>query len=141
MGAWIGGLAICHDARLGFGILMTPVVLMDRLVGELEFVASIRHSIKDQPVDFTRLNLVSYKPRIPREHVLLVEARYDAFVPGETIEGLWEHWDKPEIWRMPHGHISLLGSIGLLNRAVKWVSAASGAIPAARRDTNRLPST
>jgi dienelactone hydrolase len=137
MGGLIGGLALCHDARLSFGILMTPLARMDRLIGEIEFVASVRHAVNGQNVDFTPLNLVSHKPMVSLENLLLVEAQYDAFIPRDTIEDLWEHWGKPEIWRLPHGHISALGSFGLIRRSVKWIESV---VRAALFETNRLPS-
>lgn len=143
MGAWIGGLALCHDPRINFGILMTPVVQMDRLVRELAFVGAIRNAIKDHPIDFSKFNLTTYKPLASRENVLLVKAEYDAFVPGDTVESLWNHWNNPEIWRLPHGHISVLSSLSLISNAVRWATAAgnrAGQNQAERRETKGLPS-
>ena len=34
---------------------------------------------------------------------------------------LWRAWRKPEIWRLPHGHISVLLSLRIMERAVDWV--------------------
>jgi len=31
-------------------------------------------------------------------------------------------WGKPEIWRLPHGHISWMGAPGLTGRVLRWLS-------------------
>ncbi len=35
---------------------------------------------------------------------------------------LWQKWQQPEIWRLPHGHVSGLFVPGLMGRVVRWRS-------------------
>ncbi len=121
MGAWLGGLAACHEKRLQFAVLMTPVARMNRLIRELAFVAPIRRALGDHPVEMSRLDLVAYRPKMPRERVLLIKAEYDMFVPPETVEELWECWQRPPMWRLPHGHISVLSSGSVMKKTLEWV--------------------
>jgi dienelactone hydrolase len=127
MGAWLSGLTICNDARLGAGVLTVPVARLDRLIEEAKFCETIRNVLRDQPVDLHKLNLVSNRPLIAKENILLVEAEYDLFVAKERVEELWCAWDKPEIWRYRYGHISVLCAPALTKRVAEWVAAKAAA--------------
>jgi dienelactone hydrolase len=121
LGAWLGGLAACHDARISSVALITPVSRMDRMVQESPLCEPIRRGLKDHPMDLSRLNLQSHKPKMSRGYVLLVGAEYDLFVPKETTGELWQAWGTPEYWSLPQGHISILASTKKMKRAAKWV--------------------
>ena len=123
MGAWLAGLTICHDSRIGVAVLAVPIARLDRLVEEVAFCETIRAALQNRSVDLRRLNLVSNRPVIARENILLVEAEHDLFVDKETVEDLWQAWDKPDIWRLRHGHISFLAAPGLSKRVVRWIAA------------------
>jgi len=80
-------------------------------------------------LDTTSLNLVTCRPSIPKENILLIEAIHDLFATKEPIEELWEVWGRPEIWRLSHGHFSfgLIGAPCLMARAShSLVDAATG---------------
>ena len=126
MGAWLAGLTLCHDSRIGCAVLTVPVARLDRLIEEAAFCETIRCALQDRRVDLRKLNLVSNRPAIARENILLVEAEYDLFAAKETTEELWRAWDKPEIWRYRSGHISVLGVPGLSNRVARWIAAKAG---------------
>jgi hypothetical protein len=68
------------------------------------------------------LNLTECRPAIAKENILLIEAVHDLFVPVETMEELWRAWDRPEIWRLRHGHISILLAPGLSGRIIRWMA-------------------
>jgi len=104
-----------------FAVLLTPVARMDQAIENLPFCHSIRDSLQSTSFGLEPLNLVSRVPAIPPQNILIVESRYDLFAPVETIEQLWVAWGQPEIWRLPHGHISVLLSPKVLGRAVEWV--------------------
>ena len=126
MGAWLAGLTLCHDSRIGCAVLTVPVARLDRLIEEAAFCETIRCALHDRRVDLHKFNLVSNRPAIARENILLVEAEYDLFVAKETVEDLWRAWAEPEIWRFRHGHISVLSARGLSNRVVRWIAAKAG---------------
>ena len=122
MGAWLAGLAVCHDPRIASAALITPVSRMDRLIRDLPICEPIRRALKDKPMDLARLNLQSHKPTLSRGYILLVGAEHDLFVPPETTEELWEAWGKPEHWCLPYGHISILASSKTMKRAAQWTA-------------------
>ena len=68
------------------------------------------------------MNLTLSQPVIPKENILLIQGRYDLLVEAEQTEELWQKWKQPEIWRLPHGHISWMGVPGLTGRVLHWLS-------------------
>ena len=126
LGAWLGGLLICAEPRPQFAVLLTPIANVDQAIGELAFCEAIRGSLKTTSVRLEPLNLFAHRPLIAPENILIVESRYDVFAPVETVESLWQAWGKPEIWRLPHGHISILLSPSILRQIVKWVREVAG---------------
>jgi len=130
MGGWLSGLAICHDERIGCAVLTIPAARLDRIIEQTAFCQTIRSVLQTKHVDLHKLNLVSNRPLIDQENILLIEAEYDLFVDKETVEELWRAWDKPEIWRLQHGHISILYALGLSNRVVQWIAAKTSALAA-----------
>jgi pimeloyl-ACP methyl ester carboxylesterase len=125
LGAWLAGLLACHEPQSRFAVLMTPVTRMDRAIRELEFCAPIRHSLGEVSLNFERLNLLHHHPLAPPEKILLVQSRYDLFAPSETVEELWQAWNQPNMWRLRHGHISVLMSLPVMERTVRWVAGAA----------------
>jgi hypothetical protein len=54
----------------------------------------------------------------------LIEAIHDLCVPKEAIEELWQAWGRPDIWRLPHGHVGVgcMGVPGLTGRVLRWLA-------------------
>jgi len=127
LGAWLAGLVASIDALARFVILLTPVPDMARAIRELPFCAPIRHCLPDRSTDLEGWMLNRHPPRTSK--VLIVESVHDLFAPAETVEQLWAAWGNPEIWRVPHGHISVLLSLPILERIVHWIPRHVGGIP------------
>ena len=74
----------------------------------------------------TSFNLTTARPAIPKENILLIEGTQDLVTPAGPIEELWQQWGQPDIWRLPHGHISLslclAGLPGLTGRVLRWLA-------------------
>jgi pimeloyl-ACP methyl ester carboxylesterase len=122
LGAWLAGLLACHEQRTRFAVLMTPVNRMDRAIRELPFCEPIRRSLGDAALSLDQLNLLHHCPVPPPENILLVQSRYDLFAPSATVEELWRAWNHPHIWRFRHGHISILMSVPIMERIVRWIA-------------------
>jgi dienelactone hydrolase len=122
LGAWLAGLIVCHEPQVGFAVLTTPVAKIHRAINELGFCEPIRRSYEKTKIDLARLDLVSHRPKISSEKILIHEAENDLFAPKEAIEEFWKAWDKPEIWRVRHGHISILMSVSVRKRTVQWIA-------------------
>jgi hypothetical protein len=67
--------------------------------------------------------------------LLLVEGTHDLSVPKEDVEDLWQAWGRPDIWRLPHGHASLMAAPGLTGRVLRWLSSRLDA-PAVQQRPN-----
>ncbi len=128
-GAWLAGLAVCREARLTAAVLTIPGVRMNPEFAELVFLRRIREKLQGQRValealNLTALNLATIRPAIPRENILLIDAIHDLMVPKEATKELWEAWGRPDIWRLPHGHISItcMTAPGLTGRILRWLA-------------------
>jgi hypothetical protein len=122
LGAWLAGLLLCTGSTISFGTLMTPVPNVELAIRELDFCAPIRQALEAHTVDVTKLNLASLRLRVRADRVLIVEGEHDIFAPAEVVEELWNAWGKPNIWRVAHGHISILASLPILERTVRWLA-------------------
>jgi hypothetical protein len=75
-----------------------------------------------EALDKTPMNLTLSQPVIPKENILLIQGRYDLLVEAEQTEELWQKWQQPEIWRLPHGHVSWMFTPGVTRRVLCWLS-------------------
>ncbi|MCI0536968.1 MAG: alpha/beta hydrolase family protein, partial [Verrucomicrobiales bacterium] len=123
LGAWIAGLVACSERDLDLAVLATPVVNVERVIAELPFCAPIRRSLASNRIPLDRLSLLSHQPLLDRRNLLLLESAHDLFVPAETVEDLWHRWGEPQIWRVPHGHISIWLAPRLLAQVTKWIAS------------------
>src|SRR5436190_10361627 len=129
LGGWQSGLAACRDARLSSVVMAVPGVRMDYKFSRAERVIWRRvrevlqaQSAALQVLNTTPLILTLIRPVIPKENILSIEGMYDLFVETEAIEELWQKWEQPEIWRLPHGHISWMFAPGVTGRVLRWLS-------------------
>jgi dienelactone hydrolase len=129
LGAWLSGLVACADRRVDCAVLMTPVARMDRVIDELGFCAPIRRSLGGARLRLDSLNLTTRQPLLAPENILVVASEHDLFAPIATIEELCAAWGGPELWRPRHGHISILMSMPVMERTIKWVARKAARVP------------
>ena len=129
LGGWLAGLAATRDNRLKAVILALPGVRRDYRAtrGECVLWTPMREALEKQKaareaLDKTPMNLTLSQPVIPKENILLIQGRYDLLVEAEQTEELWQKWKQPEIWRLPHGHISWIFTPGLTDRVLDWLA-------------------
>jgi dienelactone hydrolase len=122
LGAWLAGLAGCHDSRWSCVVLVTPVANLDYVIENVAFCRHIREAFQGQPLGAARLSLSSCRPAIPKENFLIIEAEHDLFISKESVEELWLAWGQPPILRLRQGHISAPGSKGLTAEVVRWAT-------------------
>jgi hypothetical protein len=101
---------------------------LDHAIRELPFCAPIRQSLGNRSFDLQKLNLVSHTPPCAPEGVLILESVQDLFAPPETVEQVWKAWREPEIWRVPHGHISILASFPMMRRVTRWLAGRTAPV-------------
>ena len=129
LGAWLSGLLACADPGVDCAVLMTPVARMDRVIGELDFCAPIRRSLGGARLRLDSLNLTTHQPLLAAENILVVASEHDLFAPIGTVEELCKAWGGPELWRSRHGHISILMSMPVMERTIKWVAQKAVRVP------------
>jgi pimeloyl-ACP methyl ester carboxylesterase len=144
LGAYLAGLTGCSDARLAAIVMIMPAARMGLLSLQLERVVGrrvretlLRRRAACEELDRTPLSLTLARPAISKENVLLIEGIHDLLATSSPIE-LWQSWGQPEIWRLPHGHISTALTAlmpGLTGRVLLWLSPRLVAL-AVQRDQN-----
>jgi pimeloyl-ACP methyl ester carboxylesterase len=123
LGAYLAGLTVCRDARLASIVLGMPParlgVVTEAYSGGGRRLREVIHRRRAacEALDRTPLNLTSARPAISKENVLLIEGIHERV---GMIE-LWQSWGQPEIWRLPHGHISAAFMPGLSGRILRWL--------------------
>lgn len=129
LGGWHAGLAACRDDRFSAVVLSAPGVRFDYKFAKAERVIWRRvrevlhlQAATREALDQTPLNLTRVRPCIPKESILLLEGKYDLFVEPRAVEDLWQSWQQPEIWRLPHGHVTWMFAPGLTRRVLGWLS-------------------
>lgn len=129
LGGWFAGLAATRDVRLKAIVIAVPGVRPDYAVarGERILLTPVRKAFERQAVardalDKTPMNLTLSQPVIPRENILLIQGRYDLLVEAGQTEELWQKWKQPEIWRLPHGHVSWMLTPGINSRVLDWLA-------------------
>ena len=126
-GEWLAGLTACGDARIAAVVLTVPGVAFRTFSSPPVVWRRVREALQalrpaQEAMDTTRLNLILSTPVIPKENILLIEGIYDLFGDPQPIEELWQKWEQPEIWRLPHGHVSRLFVPGLTGRVLRWLA-------------------
>jgi hypothetical protein len=122
-GGWLAGSTACSDTRIACAVLTVPAVRMKRSSPPV-FWRRVFQALRPahEAMDTTRLNLILSTPVIPQENILLIEGIHDLFAERQPIEELWQKWEQPEIWRLPHGHISGLFVPDLTGRVLDWLT-------------------
>lgn len=123
LGAYLTGVLACVEPRLAAAVLLTPVVRIDRLIAEVSFCAPLRRSLRGSGLDLAPMNLMNHTPRLVPDNILLAASEHDLFAPIATVEELCVAWQQPHLWRRAHGHISVLLSVPLMTRVVRFVKA------------------
>jgi hypothetical protein len=131
-GGWLAGLTACSDTRIACAVLTVPRVRMR--CSQPVVWRRVREALQalrpaQEAMDTTRLNLISCTPVIPKENILLIEGIHTLFGETQGIEDLWQKWEQPEFWRLPHGHVSALFAPGLAGRVLRWLSPRLEAAP------------
>jgi pimeloyl-ACP methyl ester carboxylesterase len=128
LGGWLAGLTATRDTRLKAIILVAPRVRSNYGVmrGEHVLWTAVRKALaRRKPAleawDKTPTNLTLSEPVIPKENILFIQGCHDLFATPEYTGELWQKWDQPEIWRLPHGHFSLMFVPGLTRRVLRWL--------------------
>ncbi len=128
MGGWLAGMTVCREARLAAVVMTLPVVRSNPSCADRIIWRDVREAWQglrwaEEQLDTTPFNLTTARPAIPRKNILLVEGTQDLLTPPEPIEELWQLWGQPDIWRLPHGHMSLSLSLGgLTGPVLRWLA-------------------
>jgi pimeloyl-ACP methyl ester carboxylesterase len=126
---WLAGLTVCHDMRLAAVVLSIPGVRLYPFIEERAIWRSGRETLPRkraalEALNLTALNLATIQPVIPKENILLIDAIHDLMVPKDVNKELWQAWGQPDLWQLPHGHISItcMTAPGFTGRVLRWLA-------------------
>jgi hypothetical protein len=113
LGGFTSALLACVEPRLSFAIPNVPVATLPDLVAEWEPLGTmLRAALRvtgRSLVDARRLLAVSspltYRPRLPRERLMVVGGVGDRLAPPKHARLLWEHWDRCALHWFPGSHL------------------------------------
>lgn len=64
----------------------------------------------------------AFRPRVPRDRILLVAGRYDRIILPASVRRLWNAWGRPPLRWLDRGHYGLLATNrGLMAQAVPFM--------------------
>ena len=70
----------------------------------------------------------AFRPRLPKERILLIAGRYDRIMLPASVRRLWRSWGRPPIQWMNRGHYALLATNrGLMSHAIPFMRRMSAA--------------
>jgi hypothetical protein len=68
----------------------------------------------------------AFRPRVPKEKILMVAGRYDRIMLPASVRRLWRAWGRPRIQWMSRGHYSLLATNrGLMSHAIPFMQRSA----------------
>lgn len=133
LGGWLTALCVAVEPALAFAIMVSPAADPGKMFYESLAVEVIKKGVPQVESFFERIEQAfrvvtpaSFRPAIPKKDLLIVEATHDLFVPPQIVETLWEAWDRPELLRFPHGHLSLMADPRLYTEIQRFLEARLG---------------
>ena len=111
LGAGIGALALSHDDRLAFGVLLEPPLVRDAALRSPLTQYWRQHllesGVSDQEMSTVlRAVLPDERPAIDASRILLQGGRWDRLAPPHGVEDLAQRWACRTAW-YNDGHISM----------------------------------
>lgn len=129
LGAWYAEMTVCRDARLAAVVLVAPCGCLNPWVEKRAVLPRIRSGLQRgreicDRMNLTPMNPATTRPVISKKRILLIEGIHDLICWRDGIENLWQTWGKPDIWRLPHGHVGVCCGFvpGLPERILRWLS-------------------
>jgi pimeloyl-ACP methyl ester carboxylesterase len=128
LGGWIGGILAAVEPRLDVAVLMIPAIRPDDVIWYSKLCPAFRAVASSAGITYEQLHealkIVTptyFRPCLPPDRILLMEAEWDLAVRPHTIEELWEAWGHPRLLRYPHSHISIVFSARALEDGVSFI--------------------
>ncbi len=113
LGGFTAALLASVEDRLAFAVPNVPLASIVDLVlewtpaGELVRTALrlVGSSIREARHATAVTCPLTYRPKIPKERLMIVAGAGDRFAPPKHSRLLWDHWDRPRLHWFPGNHI------------------------------------
>lgn len=88
---------------------------------------------------FAPLQTKHYRPMLPRERILLVNASHDRVSYAHKVRELWKDWDYPHLFEEPQSHVSMIFAREPFRRIVRHLAQYTQVSGYLSSDTNPQP--
>lgn len=126
LGGFITGLLISSESRLDFAIPSQSHGCVSEVLWCTTLLRHVRKDILTYGIGYEELKELcqvispkNFKPKIPKESILMINGLYDAIVRREEAMVLWRKWSKPQIIWYPAGHMTFYIYVGRVFQKVK----------------------
>jgi hypothetical protein len=107
LGGYNTGLAVCLMDDIAFGAMMVPAVNFAQPFGpdSMKLNFTVDEKLREKINAVWQLHSpLNFKPRIPKEHILIIASRGDRLCPFDHTKTLCERWGWPKHHFMTGGH-------------------------------------
>jgi pimeloyl-ACP methyl ester carboxylesterase len=129
LGGYVTGLLAAVEPRLQVAIPNAAVTSIPCLVSGYfpanvgVLISSLLHRIplreaEDAVAVHSPLN---YRPRLPKDRLMIIGGLGDRMAPPEQIRLLWEHWDRPRLHWYPGNHLLHVNRAAYLREMRKFM--------------------
>lgn len=113
LGGYTTSLLASVEDRLKFAIPNVPVVsLFDLMLEWFPVSVPLKAVLKSAGVSVPEARHImaahcplTYKPRLPKERLMIIAGAGDRLAPPKHARLLWDHWDRPKIHWFPGNHL------------------------------------
>ena len=128
LGGYTSALLASVDDRLSFAVpIIAPASLAD-LFWEQGEGESVHEEARALGLTIERFRAawalhspLSYQPKVPRSHRLIVGASNDGLVTRPHVDALWEHWGRPRRFEFTGGHVLQVGRGAYVRELASWL--------------------
>lgn len=115
LGAWMGGLVACCEAKLDYAFFGMPPNHLNELVWQTALGAQLARRFaqfgwtpETTAAFYHALDPLTYQPLLPRERIHFYAAEFDALIALEKVNALQRAWGNPVLRLYPHGHLTIM---------------------------------
>lgn len=128
LGGWIGSHLTHIEENLDFAILMIPAINPTTGLWQTKIALPIRRDLIELGIDeekyqrlFSVADPVSYPTLLGPEKILVIQAKYDQCVPGQSLERFIEQWNLSRVKKYKQGHFSILRIKSPIREMIRFI--------------------
>jgi len=117
VGGLIASLVASSTRRINYLLLLTPAISPLQVIGYTRSGRAVEGRIgatgltkQELYMLFEPWTLLHNKPIVSNNRTLIIKAEHDTIIPADSIDRVWDAWEKPKMVASSHGHLSMMAS-------------------------------